>query len=215
LHSIRRTASDAGNRRTKTSSAGLDIRFNLALESGLTRLQVHGSDFWMEVEMKPVLSERKTWRDAMQLDAPPARVFPLLCPVREYEWIEDWRCEVLHTQSGVAEEGCIFRTRLKTGGEMTWIVSRYEAPWRIEFACFAPGSHTMRLKLELRARDAGTTLLWTREITSTDPVGEVWVAEQSSAEHQSNIWKLERMLKHHLTTGTMLHITPAAVQSVQ
>ena len=165
--------------------------------------------------MKPVPGVRKSWQDVMQLDAPPERVFPLLCPVREYDWIEDWRCELLHTESGVAEEGCIFRTRLKTDGQMTWIVSRYEAPWRIEFACFVPGSHTMRLKLELRAHGAGTTLLWTRQITSTDPAGESWVAEQSDVDHQSNMERLERMLKHYLNTGAMLRVTPVAVQPVQ
>ena len=165
--------------------------------------------------MKPVFGVRKSWQDAMQLDAPPERVFPLLCPVREYDWIEDWRCKMIYAESGVAEEGCIFRTSIEPGGQMTWIVSRYEAPWRIEFACFVPGSHTMRLKLELLTQGDGTTLLWTREITSTDPAGEGWVAEQSGSAHQSNMEKLERMLKHYLSTGTMLRVVPPAVQPVQ
>lgn len=165
--------------------------------------------------MKPVICVRKCWQDVMQLDAPPERVFPLLCPVREYDWIEDWRCEVLHTASGVAEEGCIFRTRFKHEGQMTWIVSRYEAPWRIEFSCFVPGSHTMRLKLELRADGSGTTLLWTREVTLTDPAGESWLAELTNGAHESNMERLDRVLKHYLNTGSMLHVTPVAVQPVQ
>jgi hypothetical protein len=169
----------------------------------------------MEVDMKPVLGVRKCWQYVMQIDAPPERVFPLLCPVLEYDWIEDWRCEVLYTASGVAEEGCIFRTRLKPDGEMTWIVSRYEAPWRIEFACFVPGSHTMQLKLELRSHGAGTTLLWTREFTATDPAGENWVEERSGIEHQAMMERLERMLKHYLSTGTMLRAAPVVTQPVQ
>jgi hypothetical protein len=135
--------------------------------------------------------------------------------VLEYDWIEDWRCEVLYTESGVAEEGCIFRTHFLPEGQMTWIVSRYEAPWRIEFACFVPGSHTMQLKLELRSHGAGTTLLWTREFTATDPAGENWVEVRSGIEHPGMMDRLERMLKHYLSTETMLRIAPAALQPVE
>ena len=49
--------------------------------------------------------------DHFDVPATPDRVFPLLCPVREYEWIPGWECDVLHSVSGVAEEDCVFRTR--------------------------------------------------------------------------------------------------------
>jgi hypothetical protein len=41
---------------------------------------------------------------AFTVPAAPDRVFPLLCPVLEYRWIPTWRCEQLHSESGVAEE---------------------------------------------------------------------------------------------------------------
>jgi len=44
------------------------------------------------------------------LCAPADRVFPLLCPVREMEWVNDWRPKLVITDSGVAEPGCIFVT---------------------------------------------------------------------------------------------------------
>ena len=133
----------------------------------------------------------------------------------EYDWIEDWSCEVLYTASGVAEDGCIFRTRVAPGVQMTWVVTRYEAPWKIEFACVAPGSHVMRLKLELRLRHAGSTLIWNKEITATEPAGEAIIAHQVNGEHQTRTRLIEKMLKHYLSTGTMLRIAPAAVQAVE
>ena len=165
--------------------------------------------------MKPVLSAQRSWHEVMRLDAAPERVFPLLCPVLEYEWIDRWTCEIVHTRSGVAEEGCIFRTRSAVEGQMTWIVSRYEAPWRIEFACFVPGSHTMRLKLELRAEGGGTWLGWTREFTATSPAGELWVKAFPEADHDAMMVRLERELSHYLRTGTMLRDAAAEVQPVQ
>ena len=34
-------------------------------------------------------------RYTINLCATPAGVFPLLCPVREYEWIEPWSCDMV------------------------------------------------------------------------------------------------------------------------
>ena len=67
--------------------------------------------------------------------APPDRVFPLLCPVLEYRWIPTWRCDLLHSDSGVAEEDCVFRTDFPGAGPMTWVVNCYQPPKRIEFCC--------------------------------------------------------------------------------
>jgi hypothetical protein len=35
-------------------------------------------------------------------DASPEIVFPLLCPVREAEWVPDWKYRMIYSQSGVA-----------------------------------------------------------------------------------------------------------------
>ena len=61
----------------------------------------------------------------MHLDFAAEEIWPQLCPVREYDWIEIWDCEVLHTESGYNELGCVFRTDFPTeGGEEIWLTSR-------------------------------------------------------------------------------------------
>jgi len=137
--------------------------------------------------------------------APPERVFPLLCPVREYDWIPTWQGELLHSVSGVAEEDCVFRTALPPGtGSMTWVVSRYEPPARIEFSCFVPDFHVFRLKIALTASVGATRLDWTRRWLAISPQGEAWIAAQSEAEQQKMVDTLQRLLTHYLTTGQML-----------
>ncbi len=103
------------------------------------------------------------------LPAAPDRIFPLLCPVREYDWIPTWRAEILHTVSGVAEENCVFRTTVHGGAAMTWVVNRYEPPTRIEFTCFVPDHYVFRLKIVLRPVHTGTELTWTRYWLATAP----------------------------------------------
>ena len=35
-------------------------------------------------------------------------VFPLLCPVKEAEWIPDWKPSLVISKSGVMEKNCVF-----------------------------------------------------------------------------------------------------------
>jgi hypothetical protein len=138
------------------------------------------------------------------VSAAPAQVFPLLCPVLEYQWIPHWRCELLHSVSGVAEEDCVFRTEPHGGGPMTWVVSRYEPPTRIEFTCFVADLYAFRLKIALRAESDATRLDWTRRWLSLGPRGDAWIAAWSDTEHAKMMDNLRRMLTHYLANGEML-----------
>lgn len=132
------------------------------------------------------------------LSFPPDAVFPLLCPVREYEWLDGWRCDMIYSDSGVAEDNCIFKTA-HAGGTF-WSVSRYEPPRRIEFVTFAPNAAITRLKLSLTPVAGGTDLQWTRIFTGISELGNqsvgTWKTEVDA--------QLTRKLEHYLKTGTML-----------
>lgn len=136
--------------------------------------------------------------------AAPAQVFPLLCPVREYDWIPHWQAEVLHTVSGVAEEDCIFRTAAPGGTPMTWVVSRYEPPTRIEFTCFVPHHYVFRLKIALAPVSGGTELTWTRRWLATAPDDAPFATASAAPDFDERMAALERLLVHYLRTGAML-----------
>lgn len=42
----------------------------------------------------------------------PEKLFPLLCPTTEYDWIPNWNGELLHSKSGLAEYNAIFKTKI-------------------------------------------------------------------------------------------------------
>jgi len=105
-----------------------------------------------------------------ELNAPPEAVFPLLCPVREYEWVEGWACEMIYSDSGVAEKDCVFRTVLPQGGPATWCTIIYEPPERIEYLVVARDSLT-RLHIQLEPTATGTKLRWRRLFTGLTEEG--------------------------------------------
>ena len=60
-----------------------------------------------------------------RLDGPSSAVFPLLCPVREAEWIVGWDPRLVVTASGVAERDCVFVTEASPH-EAVWYVTRHD-----------------------------------------------------------------------------------------
>lgn len=99
---------------------------------------------------------RKTFEYETELEAPPERVFPLLCPVREREWIPGWRARVVYSQSGYAEDNALFRTHVDMGE--LWVTTRFEPDsFRVEYTVVIRNHAVLRLDLALIPGTGGVT----------------------------------------------------------
>ena len=151
-------------------------------------------------------AEREVKSYTMSLVSPPADVFPLLCPVREYEWIEPWQCDMVFSAGGVAENNAIFTTAFPAqGGGEIWVVCRYETNRAIEFIRVSPGLKVNRLDLALTAVADGTRLQWTHTYTGLSEAGNQWIREITDDTFRTEKVAIETMLNHYLKTGTMLN----------
>lgn len=137
-------------------------------------------------------------------DASPEKVFALLCPTREYDWIQDWRCDLIYSTSGFAEQDCIF-VRPEIGE--TWIVTRYD-PGRFlfEVAIFVMNRVVVRADVALTdLGDGRTKSTWRYTCTALDRVGN-WLLTRKQAPKvlERRLNKLLGQLDHYLATGTKL-----------
>jgi hypothetical protein len=144
-----------------------------------------------------------------QYQSPPSKVFPLLCPVREYEWIEPWQCEILNSTSGIAEKNCVFRTRFPgDSSDDVWVISHYEPNTKIEFVR-VNALRTMCLSITLTDNGEGTTRAVNEQLlVGLSEEGNQLldkIAEGFSFEMRMG----EAMLNHYLTTGKMLPLQDA------
>jgi hypothetical protein len=122
---------------------------------------------------------RKVFTFDAEIPATPEQIFPLLCPVLEYEWLDDWACDVQYSASGVAEEGCAFRTDIQVGER--WICSRHEPPTAIQYVVWMRvGWMVLDLSLEDRG-DGSTMLRWRRTFTATGSLGRKLIGTMTEA----------------------------------
>lgn len=136
-----------------------------------------------------------------RLEGPPEQVFPLLCPVRECEWVNGWDPTTVITESGVAEQDCIFVIGPEDD-EATWVIVTHEPPVRIEFLRVVPKTSVGRIHIHLRPHGLGGTAA---EITYTHTAisdGGRKVVDEFTAEAYTEFmreWEAE--LNHFLRTG--------------
>ena len=147
----------------------------------------------------PYKGRRRVSDLSHDIPATPEAIFPLLCPVREEEWIDGWKANVVHSRSGVAEQDCVFTTLLDVGPSV-WTCCRYEPPRHIEYVAVMGRLSLMHLSIDLQPTAHGTRLRWQRVYTSLSAEGEAQLDAWTPAHEQ----KLNDRLSHFLTTGKML-----------
>jgi len=135
-------------------------------------------------------SPRLTREYRQTLHAAPERVFPLLCPEREKDWLPGWQARMLHSASGVAEPRAVFATPGHDGTEIVWVVAEHRPPDRVHFVRWHPGSMVVDLELDLSSPAPGTTWLDIRyTYTAIAPAGraaiEAMTLEQWHAQMQN------------------------------
>lgn len=132
----------------------------------------------------------------------PSTVFPLLCPVRETEWVNGWEPNLVISESGVAELDCIF-IMPDQPHESIWVVTQWEpTAYYIEFVKVTPGLLVGRIEIRLQAGAAGQTLAEVSySYTALSEAGERFVESFTEAHYAAFMQAWEAELNHFLTTG--------------
>jgi len=141
----------------------------------------------------------------MTIPASCEEVFPLLCPKREYDWLPYWSCNIIYSQSGKAEPGCVFQTDFPDRGNMTWMVTKYDPPKEIQYTVFKPESHVWNLEICLEPIEPTMThILWRHTYTGLTEEGNRFLSEHTDEKHRLHLGFIERALIHFLKTGHII-----------
>jgi hypothetical protein len=141
------------------------------------------------------------------LSSPAAEVFELLCPVREADWVNDWRPKLVLSESGLAEPGCIFITP-GIPEDALWLMTEYDPEtFQLEIIKMIPGVVVGRISISLSADgDDACSAEITYAYTSISDHGDRALDEFTDDHFKSFMEIWEKELNHYLSTGSKLEI---------
>jgi hypothetical protein len=115
---------------------------------------------------------------------------------------------LIYSQSGYAEENCVFTTDFpEDGGQETWIVINYQPNDSIQFIR-VNDIRVMRYNITLKDNGDGTSSSeWEQVITGLNEEGNRFVDALSQERYAEEKKKLETMLNHYLQTGKAFPLT--------
>ncbi len=155
--------------------------------------------------MNIVKPHRVTRSYTQELQARPEKVFPLLCPVREAEWVNGWHPRLVVTNSGLAEPDCVWITAAGPQ-EAIWMITHHDpVANHLEIIKLIPGIVLGKIVIQLTEAPDGSTAEISYSFTSLGPDGDRVVSEFTQKHFDEFMLTWETELNHFITTGEMLN----------
>ena len=135
----------------------------------------------------------------------PDKGFPLLCPVRESEWLPHFKAKVIYSSTGISEDGAIFQTTHGDDVPITWIITKYNPNSLIEMMYIIPNIRIVRINIQLVNHDkehTETTIRYTQTGLTERGNAEVEKFTEERFNHQMEYW--EKAINFYLIHGKMI-----------
>lgn len=150
---------------------------------------------------------RVTRTYTQRLVAAPSKVFPLLCPVREADWIDGWKPVLVLSESGRAEQDCVFVTDAKVHDSI-WYITRHDpSRYFVEMVKITPLVTACKLTIRVRPARPGSEAEVTYMHTSLGPEGDAFISAFTAEYYVQFMREWESRLNHYLKHGTALRST--------
>lgn len=144
---------------------------------------------------------------SIELNAGAKIVFPLLCPVKEVEWIDGWEdiCTIVYTDSGIAEEACVFETDIPLEGRALWICSMYDAEnTSIEYIKHINGKAIIKWRMDVRDLTDGHSEIYAKySATSLTKEGRAYVKDLEEKGFRDLMEGLKDKINYFIAHGKM------------
>lgn len=156
-----------------------------------------------DIQFRP---QRITREYRQTIHATPEKVFPLLCPVREAEWLDGWRYNMIYSESGLVEEGAVFSTPCKDEEDTVWIVTKHDPKtYQVEFVRFTHRSRTCVLKIAVTSKDGNCSYVdVSYTYTGITPEGNDFINRFTQQAFVEAVVFWEKSMNSFLETGKRL-----------
>ncbi|MBP1631365.1 MAG: hypothetical protein H6Q15_2258 [Bacteroidetes bacterium] len=139
-------------------------------------------------------------------NAKPEDVFPLLCPVREKDWVDGWDYKMIFSKSGLIEKDCVFSTSHHGNEETIWYVTDYDKDkFKLEFVRVTPHEEVVKINIYLVDNGNGTTTsIISYQYTGLNESKNEWIEDKLDIEFKNNMIEWEKAINYYLEKGEKL-----------
>ena len=136
-------------------------------------------------------------------------VFPLLCPVREGDWLDGWEYRMIHSSSGLIERDCVFATPHHGKMETVWHVPQYDTVnYKIEFLIFTPAENVVKINIQLeKINEHLTKTHISYQYTALSEEQNSFIETELEKSFVESMRWWEKSINYYLKTGKMLKRT--------
>ncbi len=133
-------------------------------------------------------------------------VFPLLCPVREADWLDGWKYKMIQSKSGLIEQDCVFTSPHHGKFDTVWQVTQYDKEnYKIEFLRVTPTENVVKINIRLeKINEQETKTLIDYQYTGLNDQQNSYIEDDLENDFRNNMEWWEKSINHYLTTGKML-----------
>ena len=138
--------------------------------------------------------------------AEPEKVFPLLCPVREKDWLDGWDYNMIYSKSGLIEKNCVFSTSFPDEMDTIWHVTQHNPEkFEVEFLRVTPKKNVVRINIKLTAVENDKTEAdISYQYTGLSDDQNKFINTELESKFQESMRWWEKSINHYLETGKML-----------
>jgi hypothetical protein len=181
------------------------LKLQHEVRSGKNSSQIFINDHRKKYKME--FSGNQKTLNFIQINAGPIEdVFPLLCPVREKDWLDGWEYRMIYSVSGLIEKDCVFSTPHHGKFDTIWHVTQYnKANHLIEFLRVTPSENVVKINIQLEKIDAQQTRASiSYQYTALSEDQNKYIENELEGAFQESMLWWEKSINHYLKTGEML-----------
>jgi hypothetical protein len=143
---------------------------------------------------------------AQTINADPSKVFDLICPVKEADWLDGWDCTLLYSKSGFAEAGCVFLSRQEGEKDTIWMITKRDVENKVvEFVRATPESRIARLTVSVKEMGEGRSrVVVTYDFTALSEAGNHFLEQYTEQAFIETMQFWEKSMNYYLETGKIL-----------
>jgi hypothetical protein len=135
-------------------------------------------------------------------------IFPLLCPKRECDWLDGWDYKMIHSESGLIEEGCVFTTSHHGKEETVWKVAIHDTEkFEVSFVRVTPNKNVVQIDIKVEPvteLQSNSHIMYAYVPLNSE---EKITAAKMETEFITNMKWWENAINYYLENGKMLRKT--------